>query len=248
MMVDRDRLVTGLALIGLVLFICFMDSMFLTWVFLGILFIVSFYEAMKLLSIDDDSLYIYVGILWILALFYPTPDDLVYLLLVGYLSFMLYRQSVDLKKIYPFIYPTLSYLYILALYKEFGMDALIWLVVVVALSDSGAYFIGKKFGKTSFCAISPNKTIEGLVGGVVIASIIGSIFGSNFTSLLVAFLISAVVSISSVFGDLYESYLKRVANVKDSGSILPGHGGVLDRVDGFMFGAVIMVILLRGFI
>jgi phosphatidate cytidylyltransferase len=87
-----------------------------------------------------------------------------------------------------------------------------------------------------------------LVGGVVIASIIGSIFGSNFTSLLVAFLISAVVSISSVFGDLYESYLKRVANVKDSGSILPGHGGVLDRVDGFMFGAVIMVILLRGFI
>lgn len=125
MMVDRDRLVTGLALIGLVLFICFMDSMFLTWVFLGILFIVSFYEAMKLLSIDDDSLYIYVGILWILALFYPTPDDLVYLLLVGYLSFMLYRQSVDLKKIYPFIYPTLSYLYILALYKEFGMDALL---------------------------------------------------------------------------------------------------------------------------
>ena len=63
-----------------------------------------------------------------------------------------------------------------------------------------------------------------------------------------AFIVSAFVSISSIFGDLFESSLKRKAGVKDSGDILPGHGGVLDRTDGYLFGAIVMLVLLRGLV
>jgi phosphatidate cytidylyltransferase len=121
-----------------------------------------------------------------------------------------------------------------------------WLVIVVALTDIGAYFIGRKFGKRQFCKVSPKKTWEGVIGGVLLATVVGTFYGVGFVSVFLAFFISFVVSFSSVFGDLFESYLKRNAGVKDSGSVLPGHGGVLDRVDGYMFGAVLMVITLRG--
>jgi phosphatidate cytidylyltransferase len=122
---------------------------------------------------------------------------------------------------------------------------LLWLLVIVASTDIGAYFVGKSVGKTKFCETSPNKTIEGVIGGVVFAVILGTLFSTNGISFVNALIISAVVSISSVFGDLFESYLKREADVKDSGTILPGHGGILDRTDGYLFGAIVMLVLLR---
>jgi phosphatidate cytidylyltransferase len=66
-------------------------------------------------------------------------------------------------------------------------------------------------------------------------------------SFLLSLVVALLVSTSSIFGDLFESYLKRNANIKDSGNILPGHGGVLDRLDGYLFGAVVMVLLLGAF-
>ena len=246
MNIDKDRLKTGAILIGAIILIAVFDSFFITWAFLGVAFIIAFYESMKLFSLSDNSLYFYAVALWVIAFLYQNPDDLIFLVLIGYVSHMLYTQSVDLKKFYPFIYPTSSFLFLLALYKGFGMEALIWLVIVVALTDTGAYFVGRSFGKRQFCAISPKKTWEGVIGGVLLASIVGAIYGAGFVSGFLAFVISALVSASSIFGDLYESYLKRSVGVKDSGKILPGHGGVLDRVDGFMFGSVVMVILLRG--
>ncbi|MDD4330620.1 MAG: phosphatidate cytidylyltransferase, partial [Aliarcobacter sp.] len=86
---------------------------------------------------------------------------------------------------------------------------------------------------------------EGVIGGVVFAVIFGTLFSINEISFVNALIISGIVSITSIFGDLFESYLKREADVKDSGTILPGHGGVLDRTDGYLFGAIIMLVLLR---
>jgi phosphatidate cytidylyltransferase len=87
-----------------------------------------------------------------------------------------------------------------------------------------------------------------VVGGVFFATIFGSYlaYSIDLVSIHVAIIVSLLTSIASIFGDLFESYLKREAGVKDSGNILPGHGGILDRVDGYLFGGIIMVITLRA--
>ncbi len=243
---DKERLVTGAVLIALVVIVALVDSHFVTWLFLGVAFLLSFKEAMRLYGLKDRSLYFYAAALWLLALIYPNPDDLIFVALIVYISDMLYKNRPEFKKIQPFAYPASSFLFLFALYVGFGMEALVWLVIIVALTDTGAYFVGRAVGKRKFSDISPKKTIEGVLGGVMIATLVGSIYGSSFVSISLALFISFVVSISSVFGDLFESFLKRNAGVKDSGDILPGHGGVLDRVDGYMFAAILMVVLLRG--
>jgi phosphatidate cytidylyltransferase len=126
--------------------------------------------------------------------------------------------------------------------------ALFWLLVIVAGTDVGAYVVGKSIGKTKFSETSPNKTLEGVIGGVVIATLLGFLIGVNFVDIDKAIVISLLSAIAAVFGDLFESYLKRRANVKDSGDILPGHGGILDRVDGYLFSVIIMLVLLRGLV
>lgn len=104
-------------------------------------------------------------------------------------------------------------------------------------TDTGAYFVGKARGKTKLWpSISPNKTIEGALGGVALAMLTMLVFTFVTESLTVprALVIGLVISISGQIGDLMESAIKRTLNVKDSGSILPGHGGVLDRFDSLI--------------
>ncbi len=243
---DKSRILTGAALILVVVLVALIDNYFFTWLVLGIAFLFSFSEALKLYGIKDKALYYYGAALWLLALIYPNPDDLIFVALIVYVSDMIFNNKPEFKKIQPFAYPAASFLFLFALYVGFGMEALIWLVIVVALTDTAAYFVGKAIGKRQFCQISPKKTWEGVIGGVVIATLVGAWYGSGFVSTPLALFISFIVSIASIFGDLFESFLKRNAGVKDSGDILPGHGGVLDRMDGYMFASILMVVLLRG--
>ena len=243
---DINRIITGAILIGVVVLIAFVDSTILTWLFLGVAYMFSFYEAMKLFGIDDNSLYFYAAFIWLLSLFYSTPSDLIFIVLIVSVSIMVFTGKPDFDKIKPFLYPSTSFLFLFALYTGFGIEAVIWLVIVVALTDTAAYFVGRAIGKNQFCEVSPKKTWEGVIGGVSIATIAGAFYGMEFVSIYLALFISLMVSFASIFGDLFESYLKRSAGVKDSGNILPGHGGVLDRMDGYMFGVVAMVILMRG--
>lgn len=120
-----------------------------------------------------------------------------------------------------------------------GIQYVIYALLVIWTTDSGAYFIGKKFGKKKLWPdISPNKTIEGFVGGIVTAIIFAVIFQwiypitSSYTMLII---VTTLASVFGQMGDLVESALKRHFNVKDSGNILPGHGGVLDRFDSLLF-------------
>ena len=117
-----------------------------------------------------------------------------------------------------------------------GAQLLMYLFMLVWSADVGAYFVGKSLGKHKLMPnVSPGKTIEGFLGGVVCAGILTVIVGISLqwssdkfmTALLVTLLITSI----SVLGDLTESMFKRQAGVKDSGSILPGHGGILDRID-----------------
>jgi phosphatidate cytidylyltransferase len=117
-----------------------------------------------------------------------------------------------------------------------GAKLVLLVCFLVWAADTGAYFSGKRFGKTKMApAVSPNKTIEGLVGGALLAILItwggATLMDIPFTSLSNLFIIAIITVIASVLGDLVESMFKRVSGIKDSGNILPGHGGILDRID-----------------
>ncbi len=123
---------------------------------------------------------------------------------------------------------------------EIGPMATIAVLVTVWAADSFAFFAGKNFGRTKLAPkISPNKTIEGVVGGLAGVCMVSLTFGyflfaPEFDQLLPWIIAGLCAGAISVVGDLYQSRLKRIAGVKDSGTLLPGHGGVLDRIDGLI--------------
>ncbi|MGX9417115.1 phosphatidate cytidylyltransferase [Vibrio sp. WJH972] len=117
-----------------------------------------------------------------------------------------------------------------------GAKLVLFVCLVVWTADSAAYFTGRRFGKRKMAPnVSPNKTIEGLIGGVVAAVFIGWIvahwFDIHFSNYLVMVITILMTVVLSVLGDLVESMFKRVSGIKDSGSLIPGHGGILDRID-----------------
>ena len=123
-------------------------------------------------------------------------------------------------------------------------DGPIWLIgllVVVFIGDTFAFFSGRAFGKrTLLGTVSPKKTIEGAIGGLIGSVLIGTLCGSLYFPQLNPLSLALLALLTGVFaqtGDLFESLIKRVADVKDSGGIMPGHGGMLDRVDGVFFAA-----------
>ncbi|MGB6327859.1 MAG: phosphatidate cytidylyltransferase [Halarcobacter sp.] len=243
---SSTRIKTALALFMIAAIVGYIDSFFLMWLLFGGLLVVSINESMKLYKMESNSIFLYSGVLWFTAYFYPNPEDLIFVIALVYASVLAYSKKLDKKIFLPLLYPTASFLFLLTLYIEYGVMSLLWLLVIVAGADIGAYFVGRTIGKTKFCETSPNKTLEGVAGGLVFATIFGLIFAIDNISTFGAIVISLVVALASVFGDLFESYLKREAGVKDSGDILPGHGGILDRTDGYLFGGIIMLVLLRA--
>lgn len=132
-----------------------------------------------------------------------------------------------------------------------GVLRLIYLFFLIFAADTGAYFAGRTFGKHKLAPnVSPGKTVEGAIGGVLLCGVwalLGGhyIFQAEGNALFALFALSLVVAVFSIIGDLTESMFKRVAGIKDSGSILPGHGGILDRVDSILSAAPVMVLGLQ---
>jgi phosphatidate cytidylyltransferase len=116
---------------------------------------------------------------------------------------------------------------------------LLGVMTIVWLADTGAYFAGRKFGRRKLApTISPGKSWEGVIGGLacvgIYALIVIALAPAIREHAAIAFGCALLLAAISVVGDLYESWLKRQAGVKDSGTLLPGHGGVLDRIDALM--------------
>jgi phosphatidate cytidylyltransferase len=125
---------------------------------------------------------------------------------------------------------------IVTLRFDFGSKYLLLVLGLVWAADIGAFFVGKYFGKHKLASkISPGKTIEGVVGGIVAAAVVAIFAGITVHLHVLAWvlwlLLVIVTVLWSIIGDLFESMLKRMADVKDSGTLLPGHGGFYDRID-----------------
>jgi phosphatidate cytidylyltransferase len=133
---------------------------------------------------------------------------------------------------------------------ENGADIILWLFAVVWGTDTAAYFVGKNLGGPKLAPkISPNKTWSGLFGGIFASMLIGLIGALFFAGSIKFFIFfGGLLAIVEQVGDLFESKVKRIFSVKDSGAIIPGHGGVMDRVDGLLLvvPAVFLVILFSG--
>ncbi|WP_424765758.1 phosphatidate cytidylyltransferase [Paenibacillus sp. sgz302251] len=137
--------------------------------------------------------------------------------------------------------------------RQAGEHGLFWTFLsfgCIWSSDIGAYFFGRALGRTKLWpSISPNKTIEGALGGVLLSLIISAAFAlaaPELISLSAALLIGLLAAIAGQFGDLIQSAYKRVRDIKDTGALLPGHGGVLDRCDSWLI--VFPLLLLTGLI
>jgi phosphatidate cytidylyltransferase len=131
-----------------------------------------------------------------------------------------------------------------------GREAVLLLIATVAVSDTAQYYTGRTLGRTPLAPLrSPKKTREGAVGGFVIAPIFLAVAGSYW---LPAFpwwwhaSLGLCIVVTGIIGDLFESMLKRAANMKDSGTLIPGHGGVLDRIDALLFASPVFYFFLRN--
>lgn len=152
-----------------------------------------------------------------------------------------------------FLYALIPSYSVLLLQENFGSLVLLWMMLLIWGMDTGAYFVGKKIGGPKMSPkISPNKTWSGLIGGAITAMILAYVFYMTaevenvaiFENALILLILSGFLAILSQIGDLAESAVKRRYSVKDSGSIIPGHGGVMDRVDGILFVAPAILLIM----
>ena len=156
-------------------------------------------------------------------------------------------KSIIFGVLIPIFYIILPILIIQKIKLEFGYNYLLFVTFMTWINDISAYVIGKKIGKHKLSNISPNKTIEGFLGSLIISVIICHylITVLNIELSINYIYLGALISLSCNMGDLFESFIKRKFRKKDSGKIMIGHGGILDRLDSLLLSAPLFYIILR---
>jgi phosphatidate cytidylyltransferase len=126
---------------------------------------------------------------------------------------------------------------------------LVFVITICILTDIGGYLFGKTFKGKKLTRVSPNKTYSGMIGSFFLTLLFTTTYSYtiNFVDFKIIFFISILISAISQIGDLLFSYLKRKSKVKDTGNILPGHGGILDRIDGILFALPLGLVLIDYF-
>lgn len=131
-----------------------------------------------------------------------------------------------------------------------GREAVLLLIAAVAVSDTAQYYTGRTLGRTPLAPLrSPKKTREGAIGGFIVAPAFLAVAGSYWLPAFPSWWHASVglgIVVTGIIGDLFESMLKRAADMKDSGALIPGHGGVLDRIDALLFAAPVFYFFLRN--
>ncbi|MFI2857017.1 phosphatidate cytidylyltransferase [Paenibacillus sp. JSM ZJ436] len=251
----KERIVTGIVAGALFLGLCLAGGL---WYHLLILAmsLVGYYEfarSAKLAPFGATAIVGYLGVLWFVfpwsLLEIQLQVSFIQIMWTLLLLFLLVtvfsknKTGIQLVSVMflGVVYIGTGFSYIAESRAASDGNGLFWTFLLFAsiwASDAGAYFVGKKIGRTKLWpAISPNKTIEGALGGVFIAiltSLVFSVFSGGILPVGQALLIGLVSAVIGQLGDLIQSAYKRVYGIKDSGSILPGHGGILDRCDSWI--------------
>lgn len=232
---------------------------------MGVLLFISSYEYLK--SLRKAGIRLFKPIIYGQALFLPfafvfrgTEFMVLMLTAIGFvylfgwlIESMIMQKSADYSKYYLLHLVWVTLPFICAVYIQLLVDGpyiLVWLALIIASSDIWAYFGGKTFGKHPLApSLSPKKTIEGSIFGYIGALVIGvpySYYCLNF-SIQSAVLLIILMAFLGQSGDLVESKFKRFCGIKDSGRIIPGHGGVLDRVDAFLLALPLFSLIIYFF-
>ena len=209
-----------------------------------------------LLLVSFSHQYIFILSILLLSLIICFEANNIYLKLVEP-QFLKKNSSVKKFNFHLLIFNLLTFFYIFFIFCNFSYEIyriespffFLYIISICFFTDMGGYVIGKIIGGKKLSKISPNKTISGSIGSFIF-SIIPLILFLNFSYLDLEFnhnlvLFSLAISLISQLGDLFISYLKRKAKIKDTGKILPGHGGFLDRVDGIIFAVPFSYFLIR---
>lgn len=262
----KERLVSGAILLAITIFVVFTGGNILFGT-VATISLIGLRELYQVLGFHNTLLGFagYIGSLCIDGVILIGREDLLLHLLIGLMMILLtiyvlsypkYKAEQITMAYFGLYYVSimLSYIYRIRMMDD-GL-LLVWLIFIGAWgSDTCAYCVGKLFGKHKFtgqlAALSPKKSIEGCIGGVVGAALIGAIYGYFAKDALVqisepVFVFAVIGGISSVIaqiGDLAASAIKRNHNIKDYGTLIPGHGGILDRFDSIIFTAPIVYIL-----
>lgn len=231
-------LILSFLLIGIYEFSKLTDLPILKSFIIAILPVLAIYFTQSIVPFYYYNLFgVIILILLLIQLFQKNIDSqskyLNYLFLIGYISI-----------------PFITLLKIPLIDNKYEPRVIIGIFILIWTNDTFAYLTGKSFGKNKlFERISPKKTIEGFLGGIlftIIASLVISYYFSFYNSII--WISSAIfVSLFGTIGDLVESKFKRQANVKDSGKIMPGHGGILDRLDSIIFVAPFLYLIFKTF-
>ena len=179
---------------------------------------------------------------------------IVLLLFVLLVSLYELKFLFSAKKIYFFFIISLVIIFLLSFHNlrgssELDLYYLLWIIAIVWLSDTGGFFVGRFFKGAKLSKWSPNKTLSGFYGSLIFSQLAFYIIflaTKEATFSYKFFVIQILICIISVFGDLFFSYIKRKNNIKDYSSIIPGHGGLMDRIDGLIF-AIIFANILKIF-
>lgn len=256
------RAIFGLLYIAAIVF-CSMYSPESLLILNGLFLALCLYEIIRLLQFDN-KIYILLTVLASAYVFYIYADDFwnasgaYNTQLVNFLPpmlfmialYIIFKSPVELafdssKLIFTVVYVALPFALILTTIKRFEVDHFqmlnpyICLFILLWCSDTFAYLTGKYFGTRKLSSISQNKTVEGLIGGMFLTVVAGIILNYNFPEMRGNWIIiAAIIAVAAPLGDLAESKLKRIFGLKDSGNLLPGHGGFLDRLDSFLTSSV----------
>jgi len=258
----KNRWITALFALPLLVLLILKGGAFLFSIFLFFVSAIGFYEWQKITDSKHYSLekfrnipFFLIPVLYFSSFFSISVHILFAIFSIGIVLFFLLKSfdgteahfKGSLYTLSGFIYTSFFLSFASRIMIETGPRGVFFLLIAVFASDTGAFYAGRKFGKNKLMEnVSPKKTIEGFVGGFflsVLAAVICRFLFFQELPFVNALFCGLCAGAIVPLGDLFESMTKRVFGIKDSGNILPGHGGILDRVDGLLFAVPVFYIL-----